>query len=63
MEELLNGAGTFLRVMLATVFFVTPGMAFWLVVAGILVAIRRFGRSNLYLTMRNRLRPAASTPS
>jgi hypothetical protein len=63
MEEILNWAGTCLRVVLATMFLVTPGVAVWLVVAGILVAVRRFGRSSLYLTVRNRVRPAASPPS
>lgn len=63
MEVLLDWAGTGLRVLLATIFFLTPGMAFWLVVVGIVMAIRRFGRSSLYLTVRNRFRPAASSPS
>lgn len=63
MEEILNWAGTCSRVVLATIFFITPGMAFWLVVTGIVVAIRRFARSSLYLTVRNRVRPAASAPS
>lgn len=63
MEEILNWGGTFWRVVLATIFFITPGVVFWLVVAGILAAVRRFARSSLYLTLRNKVRPAASTPS
>jgi len=60
MEEILNWAGACLRVMLAMIVFLTPGVAFWLVVTGILVAVRRFAGSRPYLIVRNRLRPAAS---
>lgn len=63
MEELLNWAGTCLAVVLATIVFLTPGVAFWLVASGILVAVRRFAGSGLYLTLRNRVRLAASPSS
>jgi hypothetical protein len=63
MGELLNCAGTCLRVVLAVIFFVTPGMAFWLVVVGLVAAVRRFRHSNLYLALRNRVRATASVPS
>lgn len=63
MDEMLNWAGTFLRVVLAVIFFVTPGMAFWLLVAGLVAMVRRLRRSNLYLTVRNWLRATASLPS
>ncbi len=60
MEEMLNWAGICLRVVLAVVFLVTPGMVFWLVVTGLLIAVRRFRRSHLYLTVRNSVREAVS---
>ncbi len=63
MEEMLNWAGTYLRVVLAMIFFLTPGMAFWLVVAGLLVAVHRLRHSNLYRNVRNRFREAASPSS
>lgn len=63
MGEMLNWAGTTWRVVLALVFFLTPGVAFWLVVAGLVAAVRRFRHSKLYLMVRNRVRAAASLPS
>jgi hypothetical protein len=63
MEEILNCAGTCLRVVLAVVFFVTPGMAFWLVVASLVAAVRRFRHSDLYLNLRNRVGATASLSS
>jgi hypothetical protein len=63
MEELLNYAETCLHVVLAVVFFVTPGMVFWLVVAGLVAAVQRFTHSNLYLTVRNRFWAAESLSS
>ena len=63
MEELLNWAGTGLAVVLATMVFLIPGLAFWFLMSGILVALRRFADSGLYLTVRNRFRLAASPSS
>lgn len=56
MAEVMQCAGTGLRVVLAVIFMVTPGIAFWLVVLGFLAMVRRFGRSNLYQIARNKVR-------
>jgi hypothetical protein len=46
MPEVLHWVGTCLRVVLAVVILFTPGMAFWLVVVGLAVLGRWFGRSS-----------------
>lgn len=55
MAEVLHWAGTCLRAVLGVIFILTPGVAFWLVVLGLLAMVRWIGRSNLYQIARSKL--------
>lgn len=63
MVEVMQWAGICWRVVLAVIFFVTPGIAFWLVVVGLAILIRRFLRSNTWQIVRNKVRVAFSLSS
>jgi hypothetical protein len=53
MEQVFEGLATVLRAMLAGMIALTPGMIVWLVVLGILLAIRWVGRSGPYQRLRH----------
>lgn len=54
MAEVLRWVGDCFRVVVATIFFLTPGMVFWLVVIGVIVAAHRSKGTGLYKTIRDK---------
>ena len=44
MEQVLEGIGTVLRAMLGLLLVVGPGVLFWMVVAGVVLAVRWVGQ-------------------
>jgi hypothetical protein len=44
MEQIADGLGTFLRAMLGTAIMLGPGVLFWLIVAGAIIAVRWVGQ-------------------
>jgi hypothetical protein len=63
MVDILLFAETSMRAALAVIFLVTPGIAFWLVVTGVVVMIRRLGSSKLFRAERNNVGTVSSQPS
>jgi hypothetical protein len=63
MVDILLFAETSVRVVLAVIFLVTPGIAFWLVVTGLAVLIRRLGSSKPFRAVRNSVGAVSSQPS
>lgn len=58
MEQVVESLGTVVRVLLAGMLALTPGMLVWLVVLNILLAIRWVGGSGPYQRLRPRGRTA-----
>jgi hypothetical protein len=54
MAEVLRWVGDCFRVVVATIFFLTPGMVFWLVVVGVIAAVHRSKGTGLYKTIRDK---------
>jgi hypothetical protein len=63
MVEVLEWIGICGRVLLAVFFFTAPGIAFWLVAAGLVAVIRLFKRSNLYQMARHKVRIVFNQPA
>ncbi|TEU16474.1 MAG: hypothetical protein E3J21_10650 [Anaerolineales bacterium] len=55
MGEVLQWAGDFLRVVVATMIMLTPGIVFWLVVIGIIAIIQQWNRTGLYQTIQDKI--------
>jgi len=62
MVDILLFVQTSLRVVLAVFFLVTPGIAFWIVVTGLVLMIRRLG-SKPFQAERNNVGTVSSQPS
>jgi hypothetical protein len=63
MAEIVQFVETCLRVALGLVFLVSPGIAFWLVVSGLLFMIRRLAGRNLCGAERKGVGAVPSQPS
>ena len=55
MGEALRWAGDFLRVVVAVMIMLTPGIVFWLVVIGIIAIIQQWSRTSLYQTVQGKI--------
>jgi hypothetical protein len=62
MADILLFAQTSMRVLLAVIFLVTPGVAFWLVVTGFVVMIRRMGSSKPFRAERKKVGTVSNQP-
>jgi hypothetical protein len=62
MAEVIRRAGDCFRIVVATVFFLTPGMVFWFVAIGVIAGIRRWSpwRCASHRARRNPREPEAS---
>lgn len=63
MADILLFAETSMRAVLAVIFLVTPGIAFWLVVTGLVVVIRRLASSKQFRAERSDVGTVSSQPS
>jgi len=55
MGEVLRWAGDFLRVVVAVMIMLTPGIVFWLVVIGIIAIIQQWSSTGLYQTVQGKI--------
>lgn len=56
MAEILRLVAVWGRVAVAAIFALTPGMVFWLLVIGVIVAIQRVRHTRLYQNVCDRIR-------
>jgi hypothetical protein len=63
MAEILLFLETTMRAVLAVIFLVTPGIAFWLVVTGLVLVIRRLAGSKPLRAERSDVGTMSSQPS
>lgn len=56
MAEIFRWAAACGRVAVAAIFALTPGMVFWLLVIGVIVAIHRVRHARLYQSVCDRIR-------
>ena len=62
MEQVFEGLGTVLRAMLGLLFVVGPGVLFWLIVVGVVAAVRWVAHGGPFERIHHESQ-ATSTPS
>ena len=62
MEQVFEGLGTVLRAMLGLLFVVGPGVLFWMVVAGVVMAVRWVAHGGPFERVHHKSQ-ATSSPS